>query len=68
MAHYRIYLLNEDGKIFVGADAICLNDAEALSRAAATLTANQHISDQTEVWSGARCVGRFGSRFIETTC
>jgi hypothetical protein len=57
MAHYRIYLLNDYGKIFVGYDAECVNDAEVLGQAAAMLAEVGHIADQTEVWSGARCVG-----------
>jgi hypothetical protein len=57
MAHYRIYLLDDHGRIFVGYDADCAHDAQALARAAAMLAEAGHITDQTEVWSGARCVG-----------
>jgi hypothetical protein len=57
MAHYRIYLLDDYGRIFVGSDAECVGDAEALDRAAETLADVGHLSDQAEVWIGARSVG-----------
>jgi hypothetical protein len=57
MAHYRIYLLDDYGRIFVGSDAECVNDAAALDHAAEKLADVEHLSDQAEVWSGARSVG-----------
>ncbi len=57
MAHYRVYLLDDYGNIFVGCDAEYTSDAEALARAADVLAAVEHIADQMEVWSGRRRVG-----------
>lgn len=57
MLQYRIYLLDDYGKIFVGSDTECVSDAEALSHAARILARVERICDQAEVWRGAKCVG-----------
>jgi hypothetical protein len=67
MAHYRIYLLDDYGKIFVGSDAECATDADALDRAAGLLAAAQDIADQSEVWCGARCVGSVSAEAVADT-
>jgi hypothetical protein len=43
LPHYRIYLFDDDRRIFIGSDAICPDDAAAPAGGAATLAANQHV-------------------------
>ncbi len=53
MASYRIYTLNEAGRILTASDAECLDDEAAFTWAATTL--GPHAS--MELWEGTRCVG-----------
>ena len=53
MADYKIYLLNNAGRIVSGSDVEFSNDDEALASAVSNLSDGA----QAEVWSGKRCVG-----------
>jgi hypothetical protein len=53
MADYKIYLLNNAGRIVSGSAAEFQNDEEALGTAVSNLSEGA----QAEVWSGKRCVG-----------
>ena len=54
MAEYRIYLLDEDGRIISAYSKICHGDDEARAAARKGLG----IGGQAEVWQGIRCLGR----------
>ncbi len=54
MASYRIYLLDDNGRIAYGRDADCDSDAEACSAACEMLKAGA----KAEVWQSTRRVGR----------
>jgi hypothetical protein len=53
LAAYRIYLLDDAGKIANAVDVDCDNDQEAL-RIAATIAQG----GRSEVWQGTRCLGQ----------
>ncbi len=54
MAEYRIYLLDNVGRIVSASSRPCASDAEACEAAREGLA----ISGQAEVWQGIRCIGR----------
>src|ERR1700722_716018 len=56
--HYRIYLLDQDGRIRRGHDAHCSTDAEAFAEIAHTVG----IFSAAELWRGTRRVGRWEPR------
>ena len=55
MTHYRIYALDQGGRIISALEADCLGDAAARTLAYAGL----EPGERREVWSGARCIGFF---------
>jgi hypothetical protein len=54
MTFYRIYELNEFGRIVSGIDVVCPDDEAAFDHAAALFGQ----SARAEIWQGARCLGR----------
>ena len=58
MGDYRIYLLNERGRIQSGHDVSCDSDAEACAHAEGMLSRHSHA----EVWLGIRQVGVISSQ------
>ena len=53
MASYRIYKLNQTGRIVVGVDVLCSNDEAAFVWAASAFGAKT----RAEIWQGTRCLG-----------
>ncbi len=59
MAHYRIYLLDDDGAILSSSDADCPDDTSARAAARELLTSDpQPESWQAEIWQARRLLGR----------
>ena len=54
VTEYRIYRLDEQGRIISGHDAACASDEEARQRALASLCGSPHA----EIWHGTRCLGQ----------
>ena len=60
MNHYRIYLLNDAGRVVGGTGAACHDDQDACVQAQQALDSSD--GTQAEVWSGIRCIGRVAAR------
>lgn len=56
IADYRIYLLDGDGRIVTGSGVSCGDDQDACVQAQQMLDGTS--SNQAEVWTGTRCIGR----------
>lgn len=58
--HYRIYPIDKRDRIGGSHDAICDDDAQAITYAAQIITPN----GQVEIWSNSRLVGRFPTLLV----
>jgi hypothetical protein len=57
MPNYRIYLLDQDDRIFKAGTLIAVTDADARSRVGSL----PEIASAIEVWQGTRCIWRTAS-------